>query len=276
VLPHWTQNDCFVNGASIHYYRTNHGEATDKPALVLAHGFSDNGLCWQPVAAELEAEYDILMPESRGHGLSQRVQRGEKFDMAADLAGFIDAMKLDRPIVGGHSMGAAITFQLGARFPRLARALVLEDPPWSSAHAADSGPRPLGEESPLGKWMMSLKDQSLEQVMAQCRVDHPTWPEIVVRRWCEGKKQLDLNFLATDTLSFANWQDLLPSLTLPTLLITADPDQGGIVTPEVAQQAMAHNANIRLAHIPHVGHHVRFANHADYMQALKEFLKSVD
>ena len=274
MLPHWSQNDCLVNGAHIHYYRTNQGDAAGKLALVLAHGFSDNGLCWEPVAAELEAEYDVLMPESRGHGLSERVQPGEKFDMAADLAGFIRAMELDRPIVGGHSMGAANTFQLGARFPKLVRALVLEDPPWSAAHA--SGPKPLGEESPLGKWMLSLQDQSLEQVMAQCRVDHPSWPELIVRRWCEGKKQLDLNFLATDNLAFANWQDLIPSLACPTLLITADPELGGIVTPQLAQQVLERNANIRLVHLPHVGHHVRFGNHADYMKALRAFLKSID
>ncbi len=273
MLPHWTQNDCVVNGAHIHYYRTNHGEATGKPALVLAHGFSDNGLCWEPVAADLEADYDVLMPESRGHGLSQRVQRHEQFDMVSDLAGFISAMGLDQPILGGHSMGAALAFQVGARFPNLVRALVLEDPPWSVAHT--SGPRTLDEESPLGKWMLSLQDQTLEQVMAQCRVDHPTWPELIVRRWCEGKKQMDVNFLAADGLAFGGWQDMIPSIHCPTLLITADPDLGGIVTPQVAQQVITRNPNFQLLHIPHVGHHVRFGNHADYMVALKAFLKSV-
>ncbi|HEY3340611.1 MAG TPA: alpha/beta hydrolase [Anaerolineae bacterium] len=274
MLPHWSQNDCLVNGARMHYYRTNDGHASGKPALVLAHGFSDNGLCWEPAAADLEGEYDVLMPEARGHGLSERVQRNAKFDMASDLAGFISALGLEQAIVGGHSMGAATAFQTGARFPRLVRALILEDPPWSAAHT--SGPRPLGEDSPLGKWMLSLQNQTLEQVMAQCRVDHPGWPEMIVRRWCEGKKQLDPNFLASDNLTFGNWQDMIQSIACPTLLVTADPDQGGIVTPELAQQVMERNTHFRLVHIPRVGHHVRFGNHAEYMQALRSFLQNVE
>ena len=63
MLAHWIQNDLLVNGVRLHYYRTGHG---DKPPLVLVHGFSDNGLCWTPVARDLEAEYDVIMPDMRG------------------------------------------------------------------------------------------------------------------------------------------------------------------------------------------------------------------
>ena len=127
MLPHWTQNDLLINGVRLHYARTGHG---DKRPLVLVHGFSDHGLCWTPTARDLESEYDVIMPDMRAHGLSERVQPGEKVDMAADLAGLIRTLGLRRPIVCGHSMGAMITYQIGVRFPELASALVLEDPPW--------------------------------------------------------------------------------------------------------------------------------------------------
>lgn len=38
--------------------------------LLLINGFSDNGLCWRRVALELEADYEILMLDARGHGRS--------------------------------------------------------------------------------------------------------------------------------------------------------------------------------------------------------------
>ena len=94
MFVHWTQHDLLVNGVRLHYYRTGHG---DKPALVLVHGFSDNGLCWTPVARDLEADYDVIMPDMRGHGLSERVQLSDKVDMAADVAGLIRALGLTRP-----------------------------------------------------------------------------------------------------------------------------------------------------------------------------------
>jgi N-formylmaleamate deformylase len=102
MLVHWTQNDLLVNGVRLHYYRSGHG---DKPPLVFVHGFSDNGLCWTPTARDLEAEYDVIMPDMRGHGLSERVQPSDKVDMAADVAGLIRTLGLTRPIVVGHSMG---------------------------------------------------------------------------------------------------------------------------------------------------------------------------
>jgi N-formylmaleamate deformylase len=57
MLVHWRQNDLSVNGVRLHYSRTGHG---DKPPLVFVHGFLDNGLCWTPVARDLEAEYDVI------------------------------------------------------------------------------------------------------------------------------------------------------------------------------------------------------------------------
>jgi len=127
MLPHWTQNDLLVNGVRLHYYRTGKG---DKRPLVLVHGFSDNGLCWTPAARDFASEYDVIMPDMRAHGLSERVKPGEKVDMSADLAAIIRILGLVRPIVAGHSMGAMITYEIGVRFPELASALVLEDPPW--------------------------------------------------------------------------------------------------------------------------------------------------
>ena len=70
------------------------------------------------------------MPDSRGHGLSARVKPEEEVDNAGDLATLIMALELDKPIIAGHSMGAASASELGARFPSMPRALILEDPPW--------------------------------------------------------------------------------------------------------------------------------------------------
>ena len=57
----WTEHDILTNGIRLHYYRTG----GDKSPLVLCHGFSDNGLCWTPLARELEADYDVIMVDAR-------------------------------------------------------------------------------------------------------------------------------------------------------------------------------------------------------------------
>jgi pimeloyl-ACP methyl ester carboxylesterase len=62
----WQTGSVEANGVLLHYTRT--GGA--RPPLVLAHGFSDDGLCWSPVARELEDAYDIVMVDARCHGRS--------------------------------------------------------------------------------------------------------------------------------------------------------------------------------------------------------------
>ena len=268
MLSHWTQNDIVINGAKVHYIRTGDGSL---PPLVLQHGFSDNGLCWSPTARALEAEYDIIMPDARGHGLSARVQPGEEVDTTADLAELIRSLGLEHPIVAGHSMGASIASQLGARFPNVPHALVLEDPPWR-----DAAPQPpSGNAAPFDKWFREMAELTVDQIVKRSRAEHPTWPEDVLQTWCAAKKQLDLNFFGTMRIGHTEWRDIAKAITCPTLLITADPDKGGIVTPALAAEAAEINPNISVVHIPGTGHHIRFANYDAYLDVFRTFLKEI-
>lgn len=274
MLAHWTQHDLLVNGVRLHYYRTGHG---DKPALVLVHGFSDNGLCWTPVARDLEAEYDVVMPDMRGHGLSERAQSGDKADMAADVAGLIRTLGLTRPIMIGHSMGAMISYQVGVRFPELASALVLEDPPWWLSPQGEPLPPSRPADNPIAQWAKSLSNQTLEELLAQYRKEHPNWPEALLRPMCESKKQLDPTIvdIMTDRMHSQeiDWLTTIQHIAQPMLLFAADPTLGGIVTPDVVAKVRELNPKVRVACIPDVGHLIRFDKYAAFMDVLWAFLK---
>jgi N-formylmaleamate deformylase len=266
----WTKNDLIVGGVRLHYYRTGHGE---KPPLVLAHGFSDSGLCWSRTARDLEAEYDVVMPDMRGHGLSERMRPGDEVDMAADLAGLIRGLGLHRPIVCGHSMGAMVTYELGLRFPELADALVLEDPPWWVGRP----PEPHG--LPIGEWAKALGGKTLEELLAQYRMEQPDWPEELVRLMVESKKQLDPAIIDTlvgkvDRVAM-DWQTTLQDMAVPMLLVTGNPELGGIVTPEVEARVRQLNPSVTIVNVPNVGHLIRYDNYAAFMAALRAFLEQV-
>jgi N-formylmaleamate deformylase len=270
MLPHWTETD--VDG--IHVYRT--GMNTGKPQMVLQHGFSDNGLCWAPVARELEGEYEIVMPDARGHGKSARVERGQHIDQVEELAATMRALGIEQAIVGGHSMGAGMAAGLAARFPELVRALVLEDPPWFPIPADTLRPgRYFTEDSPMGTWLRGMQAKSLDEAVAQNHAEHPVWPEMYLRPWTEAKQQIDLNFLASDNVGAGPWPEVAKAIRCPALLVSADPEQGGIITPEVAEAVCGANPYIRVVNFRGVGHHVRFAVHEEYMKALRQFLKEV-
>jgi pimeloyl-ACP methyl ester carboxylesterase len=273
----WTEHDIVVDGVRLHTYRLGDG---DKPPLVLVHGFSDNGLCWLATARDLRARYDVVMPDARAHGLSARVQPGKGIDMTADLAGIIRGLGLKRPIVAGHSMGALIAAQLGARYPDLPRALILEDPPWFPPDpAAGEGTEvmsELGQESPQAAWIRSLEGLSLEALMAQFRAEHPSWSDTVLRWWCRGKQQLDMGFFGVRDRGMGDWQETVRAIACPTLMVTADPEKGGLIRPEVAEMVVGMNDRFSVAHIPGTGHHVRFEDDKAYMAAFVAFLDEVE
>ena len=103
----WTDGYVLTNGVRIHYWCTG----GDKPVLLMAHGYSDDGLCWVDLAKSLEADYDIILADARGHGLSDPPARSDSPDaMVEDLAGLIRELKLDKPILMGHSMGSSTVF----------------------------------------------------------------------------------------------------------------------------------------------------------------------
>lgn len=265
--PDWTHNELTVNGASLHYVRTGDGS---KPPLVLVHGFSDDGLCWAQTARELEDRYDIVMPDARGHGGSARIQPGERVDMAADLAGLIQALELRRPIVAGHSMGAMEAFQLGVRYPSIARALLLEDPPWWQPEASQPASPP--QEHPMQPWVDTITRLSLDELIAETRAEHPGWPEWVIETWCPAKKRVDPNILSILDIAGSDWPAGVAQLAVPTLLVTGDPERGSIVTPEIAARAQAINPLCTLAHMPGAGHHIRFEAYEPYMRSVHAFL----
>jgi pimeloyl-ACP methyl ester carboxylesterase len=116
----WTDGYVYANGIRIHYYRATPAEG--KPVIVMVHGVTDNGLCWATLTWKLQDSYDIHMLDTRGHGLTDPFTSADDGDtLIKDVVEFVGVMKLEKPILMGHSMGAATVMRVGAEFPELAK-----------------------------------------------------------------------------------------------------------------------------------------------------------
>ncbi len=266
----WFSGDVIANGIRVHYYRTG----GDKPPLVLAHGATDDGLCWTPVARALEADYDVIMPDARGHGLSEAPESGYGVhERAADLAGLIQALGLGRPAVGGHSMGAQTVLYLAAGYPDLVRCAILEDPAlWLPGAQRDPAERE-ARAARMRRNMEELKAMSREELIAHCRAQHPDWSEDELGPWADAKLRVSRSFItALRGMDQPPWWEVLPRIQCPVLLITADPDRGAIVTPEAAEEAERLNSRVQVVRLHGAGHNIRREQFAAYMQAVRSFL----
>ncbi|MCB9423427.1 MAG: alpha/beta hydrolase [Ardenticatenaceae bacterium] len=264
MLPHWKEAYVTVNGAEFHYVRT--GNNTQQPLLLL-HGFSDNGLCWLPVARDLEDQFDVILPDARGHGRSTRVQPDEIIDNAADAAGLIAALELQKPIVGGHSMGGLAATELGARYPDLVKSLILEDPAWIDPSPDEV---PLAE-NPFFSWLLNMDGISSDEIIEQGKINNPNWPDAEFPAWAESKRQLDKNIFPRVNVR-KPWREFVAALTVPALLVTADVEKGAIVTPAAAQEATDLSPLLQVAQVPDAGHNIRRENYLAFMQAVQAFL----
>jgi pimeloyl-ACP methyl ester carboxylesterase len=107
-----------------------HGEG--ERVLILIHGLLMNGRMYDGLGPELAARGNrVITVDLLGHGDSDRPDDLREYSMAqfADqTAALIRHLKLDRPVVGGTSLGANVSLELGVRHPDAARALFIEMP----------------------------------------------------------------------------------------------------------------------------------------------------
>ena len=259
-----------ANGLRLHYTRTG----GDKPPVVLAHGFSDQGLCWTPVAEQLAADYDVIMVDARGHGRSDGPEQGYgSREQADDLAGVITGLGLKHPAVLGHSMGAATTLVLAGVYAELPGAILLEDPPawWVESQPADS---PVASERRARMFarIIELKRKTPEELLAGQRSETPNWSEAELAPWVEAKLRFSFNALNRTNVATISWSTLLPQIRCPALLITADPERGAIVTAENALALQRLAPQTQVAHIPAAGHSIRRDQFTRYMEVVRSFL----
>ncbi len=258
------------NGAKIHYYRTG----DEKPSVVFLHGISDNGLCWSRLAVLLEPFYDVIMVDARGHGLSEGTLTGyTPEDRAADVAGLIEALKLEKPPVGGHSMGAETAVMVAGMYPKLVGSLILEDPPFWSDSRKETPEARVQRREHFHKQITEWRDMPVDEIIQIGRRMHPNWHEADLFQWAKSKKQV--NTVAFDGIETdrPSWREYAKHVKCPVLLISGDPLLGGIVTDEVAAELKKLWKKPEMVRLDHAGHNVRRDQFEPYYEVVKKFLR---
>jgi pimeloyl-ACP methyl ester carboxylesterase len=174
---------------------------TDGPPIVLAHGLASNSRIWDDVAGRLAARYHVVALDQRGHGLSDRPTDTDGFGfdkMVGDLLGLIEILKLDRPVLVGHSWGGNVVLALAAAHPDRLRGLVMVDGGFIELSA-----------QPGRDWERVRVD------MAPPDLTHLTFPELLERvRGGDASRYWSPTVEATMRTSFKEGRDgkLQPSL----------------------------------------------------------------
>lgn len=110
------------NGQTIHYVVLGDPKA---PPVLLLHGYSDTSRSFTPMAPHLSG-LRLYLIDQRGHGQSGRPECCYAIaDMAHDAKLLLDAMKIGRAHIVGHSLGSMAAQVLAATYPERVQKLVL-------------------------------------------------------------------------------------------------------------------------------------------------------
>lgn len=114
-----------TNGATIHVRVGGQG-----PAVVLLHGYGETGDMWAPMAADLARDHTVVVPDLRGLGLSSKPASGfDKKTQAGDVAGVLDALKIEGADLVTHDIGNMVGFAFAAQHPQRVGRFALIDAP---------------------------------------------------------------------------------------------------------------------------------------------------
>jgi non-heme chloroperoxidase len=98
----------------------------DGAAIVLLHGYTDTHRSFDLMRPFLPRAWRMIAVTQRGHGLSDKPESGYAVtDLASDVPALLDALNIERAILVGHSMGAAVAVQAAADYPERTAGLVL-------------------------------------------------------------------------------------------------------------------------------------------------------
>ena len=86
--------------------------------MVLLHGLASTHRIWDFVAPLLAQDFRVVALDQRGHGESAKPDGGYDFaTVAADLNGLLRALKIESPILVGHSWGGNVALEYAATYP---------------------------------------------------------------------------------------------------------------------------------------------------------------
>ncbi len=263
-MTNWTSGTCQANGIGIHYLRT--GGA--RPPVVLLHGLMGSGACWAPLARTLEGDFDVVMPDARGHGGSSAPDHGYRYDdLASDVEGLIGGLRLARPILIGHSMGGMTAAVVASRGAGIIGGLVLVDPTFLSPERQREV-----RDSDVAEQHRRVLGLSKADLIDQARARHPHRPREIIELQAEARLKTRMGAFDVLTPPNPEYRELVCAIDVPTLLVIGD---SPVVTLEMATELQRLNARVRLEQVQDAGHGLPFEQPERLGEVVVSFLREL-
>jgi pimeloyl-ACP methyl ester carboxylesterase len=280
TAPRVRDETIVLDGLRFHYRDWGHPAS---PPLVLLHAYTQHARTWDTVARGLADRFRVLALDHRGFGESEWAADYHELRLVGDLAGFVDALGLERFSAVGFSMSASTAISYALLYPdRVERLVLLE----GFAEPDEQGDAP---------WIRLMHDQmgrlatlptsfvSLEAAIAAFRPLAPYAEEEELRHWIAGGLEqqrdgrwhwrLDPVFRIPgppERLKGAHElvEARFAKVTCPVLLLAGE--ASWLVEP--MQRMAQRNPRAQTVTVPRAGHWVPLDNPQGFLEVVGRFL----
>ncbi|MET0623070.1 MAG: alpha/beta hydrolase [Pyrinomonadaceae bacterium] len=262
-----TKGAVSVRGVEVAYDEVGRGDA-----FVLLHGFPFDRSMWREQAEVLSADFRVIAPDLRGLGETPLggLAAATMDEMAEDVAALLDALNVERAVLGGLSMGGYVVFEFFRRFPRRVRALVLADTRPQEDDDAGKRTREENAQKVLREGMRPLVDSMLPKLLtASTRERRPDVFERVSAMMLAVRPEGAAAALRGMAVR-RDQTELLSRIDMPTLVVVGTED--AITTPSDAEAMAAKIEGARLVRVEGAAHLSNVERPEEFNRALGDFV----
>jgi pimeloyl-ACP methyl ester carboxylesterase len=249
-----------ANGLDIYYEEYGRGEP-----LILLHGGTETSQSWRPHIPFFASHFRVIAPDSRGHGRTNNPAGELSYRlMADDVAAFIQALDLKKPLVFGYSDGGQIALEIGMRYSNLTRALIVGAAWYKFSEVYLDSLKAMGFEGPGAVDIEQMQEDDSGGWVEALKTDHSRAndPEY----WLTLLKQISTMWWTPLDYGVEDFQ----KITEPTLILMGDRD--GIIPLEQAVEMYQLIPNAELAILPNTTHMTVLAEDGLFSRIVLDFL----
>lgn len=259
----WSDCICEASGIDIHYLRTG----GDLRSLVALHGLLGSGSCLSPLARRLESSFDVVLPDARGHGRSSAPSEGYLYrELANDVVGLVEKLRLNGTILLGHSMGGMTAAVAASQLGSAVSGVVLIDPTFISPERQHE----VFESDVAEEHRRSLMLTRAE-LLAQARLRSPHRSMEILEYLVDARLQTSMAAFEVLKPPNPDFRELIRSIRSPVLLMIGG---RGIVSVDTARELQELNPSLRYELINDGGHGLPYDHPERLGAGIMSFLRS--
>ena len=248
-----------VDGLKIACWVNDDGFSEDRKSLVFVHGSGCDHTLWENQYRELDDDYNIAAVDLPGHGQSEGKGEREVGLYVEWVKKIVEGLGLQRPVIIGHSLGAAISLTFAIKYGEVLSGIV---------------PVGGGVKMPVNEMILDgirNNTASTLSLVAKFSVTKNN-REKFFSSLIEGISKVSPDviygdFLSCDRLDIA---DEISHIKVPTLLICGEDDK--MTPPDLSEFMRDHIAGAKLSLIKDAGHFVMWENVETFNRTLKDFV----